>query len=128
MLVVMTDLIANTNRTAGDRITRRRYLLERGELQVAIEGLGTLGLKENFPLSRVEIGGFVYQLAIYKILHVIMSPPPTPAGSILRAAFLLRRLGRESRLRSATVLPPKRRDFTYWWPAFLCFARGSVHP
>jgi hypothetical protein len=35
-------------------------LLKRSKLQIAIEGLGTLGLEENLSLGRAEIGGLVH--------------------------------------------------------------------
>ena len=47
-------------------------LLERSKLQIAIEGLGTLGLKENLPLGRAKVGGLVHQFAVHEIFHVIM--------------------------------------------------------
>src|SRR5882724_3645335 len=47
-------------------------LLKRNKLQIAIEGLGTLGLKEDLPLAGAQVGGLVHQLAVHKIFHVIV--------------------------------------------------------
>jgi hypothetical protein len=37
-------------------------LLQGSNLNVSIVGLGSLGLKEKFPLRRIQVGGFVDQL------------------------------------------------------------------
>src|SRR6202142_2506133 len=47
-------------------------LLERSEFYVSIVDLGTLSLKKKLPLRRIQIRGFVYQLAVHPILHVVL--------------------------------------------------------
>jgi hypothetical protein len=47
-------------------------LLQGSNFQIAIVGLGALGLKEYLSLGCVQICGLIHQLAIDKVLYVIM--------------------------------------------------------